>query len=238
MLVVNMPRTLSITFGGIAYCLLLSALLYALRVDDGAGRLYGSGVEAFCFVLFAQALGYGSGFVMFDVYGATDVNAHISGAMLGGIVLVVPTLSRVVTGASNSGRNFRHGLVIAVVLELFWLVLLITLRVVLDLEQSATVQLAAGYGLSFVAILALAIWRFIVTVGLVYLLCVATAVVSIVLVNIVDVQMQVMALLSVLPPVGYVVILVLAYPLSRQRAILREQAMLDRQAAELRAIVP
>ena len=134
-IVVDLSRSFAVGFGGVAYAFLLSALLYALHVDDGAGRLYGSGIEAFFFVLFAQLLSYGAGFLMYDAYDASEFDSHVSGTAIGGFALVVPTAARVLSGRSNGGRNFRRGVLIAVLLEVLWLAIIILLRPVLDIEE-------------------------------------------------------------------------------------------------------
>ena len=128
-------------------------------MDDGAGRLYGSGVEPFLFVVFCQGLGYGAAILMHEAFDATDVNSHLTGTVLGGIALVVPTMSRVLSGASNAGCNFRRGLLIAFVLQMLWLALMLFMTVSLSVERSPAMRLSAGYSLSFVVVLFVAIWR-------------------------------------------------------------------------------
>lgn len=77
------------------------------------------------------------------------------------------------------------------------------------------------------------IWRFFVAIGLVYLLFVATAAAALLLVNLGEVSTTIMSVVSGLTAVGSVCVLCLAYPLARQRAVLREEQMLARQAHEL-----
>ena len=110
-LVLTFPRVPSVLFGGFNCALLLCALLYGLSVDDGSGRLYGSGVEVFLFVIFGQAFSYGVTFTMFALYGAADINAHISGTVLGVVTIGAPSVCRALSGSSNGGRNFRRGVV-------------------------------------------------------------------------------------------------------------------------------
>ena len=77
--------------------------------------------------------------------------------------------------------------------------LIIVLRYACKLEVGATVQLSAVYTMLLFLLMVIAIWRFFVAIGIVYILLVATAASSILLVNLGKVAFKVMLALTLLP---------------------------------------
>ena len=98
----ELPAQLTLIVNAGCYVGLLLTLLVGLRRDDGAGRLYGSGVEVFYFVCGVLLLGTGTtAGLYFMVPTVEDATAQLAGVTMGGVVLCCPVIARAL-GNSNT----------------------------------------------------------------------------------------------------------------------------------------
>ncbi len=233
LVVVEMDSMMAIVFGAASFAFLLGALVLGLRADDGSGRLYGSGVEVHLFVCICQGVAYGTGLLMYLTLKVADLNAHLSAAAIGGVLLVCPNLARRLAGKANGPRNFKRGLWVAILLMVLWFLQVILLHVACDLDADLSVGMSLVSTLAFVVIMMCAIWRFICTLLLDYLIALSITTASLIAIYMSDLPVPPLVIICIISAIGFLGPTLLMYPLAMQRATVREEAGLNRQAKAL-----
>ena len=101
----------------VTYTALVVVLMLGLYFDNGAGLLYGSGIEVFGFVLLPLLEGYIVGIVIYATSTISAYTAHTAGGLVGALLLFCPTLCRAFGDSDNMRSNTRRGFHIAALLQ-------------------------------------------------------------------------------------------------------------------------
>ena len=118
--------------------------------------------------LLPQALCYGADTLLFVTLHATDIDAHLSAAVIGALIIIAPTLMQHIAGRHVQGRrNAGRGMQVALLLGFLWLVMVVTLHS-LKFPIGPALQLCSGYTIACLVVACLAIYRFLCTLLLVY----------------------------------------------------------------------
>jgi len=224
----ELPAQLTLLVNAGCYVGLLLTLLLGLRRDDGAGRLYGSGVEVFYFVCGVLLLGTGTtAGLYFMVPTVEDATAQLAGVTMGGVVLCCPVIARALGNRKTSSYSATVGLRVGLLLDVVGGVHMLALTQS-GVEIKETVQYMAAYALTYLALMALAIERFKVALLVAYLIWLVSAAASVLLNSLyADPWLKLMTIvgLSAIATTGE---LVLVRKMSVDRAMARDDRKLDR----------
>lgn len=232
----EMPPGLVAVFGGASTVLLLVSLMLGWKADDGAGALYGSGVEVLLYVCACQGVAFSWAFFSYIVLEASDGLSHMGAGIMGVIFLYSPSLTRWLAGPASAAvgqRNLRRGVVVALYLEALWGVEVVALRFGCDLDTDTSIMISSIYTLVFMLILCTAIWRFMLTLLLVYVGFLLTCCAMLYATYVLYAPIEPSITVCVLTIMGTVVPALAVYPLSQQRANHREDLMLEKHAQAL-----
>ena len=241
LLIARIDQTASGVYGGLAYVLLLLGLWLMLRHDDGSGRLYGSGVEIVIYFVIAQTWSYCTAILMFEALDASAVDVHVSAAVQGALLLLMPALCGIIAAKGSTAttarltarRNFRRGVYVALWLMGTWIVTVLELHYMCDVGLSLSIHISSGYAAGFAVVVLLAIWRYLTTLLLTYMIFLFSSVGAVFLIYIQGFPFLPVVSLAVLSAVGLYPPILILIPLAIQRADTLENAVLDRGAREL-----
>ena len=170
----EMPADIVLGTGLAASVVLFASLTIGLYIDDGSGRMYGSGVEVFTFVMVAMALGYGVGVMMIAAFNSGPNTGHLAGAVLGGLFLLCPALCRLFGGKKFASASIRTGMKVSLLLQVVCALFGILLYFAGGLPLNRSIQLGAYYAAGFVGFVVLVCLRFLVACLVCWLFCVGS----------------------------------------------------------------
>ena len=170
----EMPADIVLGTGLAASVVLFASLTIGLYIDDGSGRMYGSGVEVFTFVMVAMALGYGVGVMMIAAFNSGPNTGHLAGAVLGGLFLLCPALCRLFGGKKFASASIRTGMKVSLLLQVVCALFGILLYFAGGLALNRSIQLGAYYAAGFVGFVVLVCLRFLVACLVCWLFCVGS----------------------------------------------------------------
>ena len=177
--------------------------------------------------LLPQALCYGADTLLFVTLHATDIDAHLSAAVIGALIIIAPTLMQHIAGRHVQGRrNAGRGMQVALLLGFLWLVMVVTLHS-LKFPIGPALQLCSGYTIACLVVACLAIYRFLCTLLLVYAIYLGTAIGSLLLIYADYFQVGPVLTICGLTLAGFGLPPVLVSPLAKQYADLREERALS-----------
>ena len=171
----EMPADIVLGTGLAASVVLFASLTIGLYIDDGSGRMYGSGVEVFTFVMVAMALGYGVGVMMIAAFNSGPNTGHLAGAVLGGLFLLCPALCRLFGGKKFASASIRTGMKASLLLQVVCALFGILLYFAGGLPLNRSIQLGAYYAAGFVGFVVLVCLNFLVACLVCWLFCVGSA---------------------------------------------------------------
>ena len=182
----GLPAELTTAVNVGCYVGLLITLLAGLRYDDGAGRLYGSGVEVLYFVCAALFVGTGTTAGLYLLTAVDDNSSQLAGVTFGCVMLLGPVIARALGNKKTPRYSAKVGLRVSVLLVVCSGADIVLVHGVNDVSIKETVQWVAAYNLTYLLLMGLAIERFKVALVVTYLLWLASAAASIALASLYD----------------------------------------------------